>query len=237
MKRIRLYGRNVFFEAVRAGGRIERVMCLKHLAGEISRVYSGPLEIFSKSELYSACGSDNHQGVVFDFLMKEEISIKEYLSSVDSRQQNDIVVILDGILDPRNLGAIARTSLFFGVKGLGLPRRRRTPVTASAVKTSAGALLKMDIIDLSNTARALDLFKEAGYWVVGTDVEKGEELKCSPSFKGGRLVVVIGSEGEGIGRLIRDKCDYLVTIKGNGDVESLNASVAAAIVLWTLTTA
>ncbi|MCA9658258.1 MAG: 23S rRNA (guanosine(2251)-2'-O)-methyltransferase RlmB [Myxococcales bacterium] len=143
-----------------------------------------------------------------------------------------VLVALDGVQDPHNLGAILRSAEFFGAAGAFWPRDRAAGVTPVAVRTSAGATERLPLARVTNLARALELAKDAGYWVIGTVVDDGRSLReiCAQGLPE-RLVVVLGSEEKGIRRLTRERCDFLATIPRSGEIGSLNVSAAGAVCL------
>lgn len=145
--------------------------------------------------------------------------------------QGAVVVALDGVTDPRNVGGIARTAEAAGAEALVLRRRRGATITPAAVRASAGALLHLPVAEVANVARALGRLKDAGFWVVGLDQDAGTAIGEARRPAGG-VVVVLGSEGEGMSRLVRETCDELLSIPMAGSVASLNVSVAAGVALY-----
>jgi len=146
-----------------------------------------------------------------------------------------ILVALDGVQDPHNLGAILRSAEFFGATGAIWPRDRAVSVTPAAIRSSSGATERLPLARVTNLARALDLCKEAGFWVIGTVVDGGRPLReiCADDPPE-RLVLVLGSEEKGLRRLTRERCDFLATIPRRGEIGSLNVSTAAAVALAAL---
>ena len=144
-----------------------------------------------------------------------------------------VVVVLDGVTDPRNLGGIARTAEAAGAEALVVRRRRGATVTSAAVRASAGALLHLPVAEVANVGRALARLKEAGFWAVGLD-EAAETSIGRARPPAGPLALVLGSEGEGLSRLVRERCDELVSIPMAGSVASLNVAVAAGVALYAL---
>lgn len=227
-----LYGRNVLRQAwARHRERLGQILCLTGARQEVQQIAGSFYKVVQAAELNKLCQSEEHQGVAFQFQEYAPLALSAYLAKRRARPGNDRLVLLDGIQDPRNLGAIARSAAFFGLSALGLPRRRTAPVNAAAYKASAGALLSLDLVDVHNMAQVLEELKEQNYWVVGTAVDGGKPPQAA-DFAGRDIALVIGSEGEGMHDLVRKKCDWLVHVPGEGKVESLNASVAAAILIW-----
>ena len=142
-----------------------------------------------------------------------------------------VLVALDGVLDPRNLGAIMRSAEFFGAQGLFYARDRAAPLTATAVRASAGASERLPVACVPNLARALEQCKADGYWIVGTVIEGGRDAATLTTELPDEIVVVLGGEERGLRRLTRERCDFLASIPGSSDLASLNVSCAAAVAL------
>jgi 23S rRNA (guanosine2251-2'-O)-methyltransferase len=169
-----------------------------------------------------------HQGVA------ARVRIAPRLSETDIAARDwaldSIVVVIDGVTDPHNLGALARTAEAAGAEALLTRRHRAAPVGKVAVKASAGALIHLPIAEVANLPRAIGLLKDAGFWVVGLDASGTTSVYDDPPD--GRLALVLGAEGEGLSRLVRESCDDLLAIPLHGRVESLNVSVAAGVALF-----
>ena len=151
------------------------------------------------------------------------------LALAKARGEAPFLVILDGVTDPHNLGAIIRTAECAGAHGVVIPKRRSVGLTAAVGKASAGAVEYMKVARVSNLAGAIDRLKDEGLWIAGADMEGTEMTKADLK---GAIGLVIGSEGDGLSRLIREKCDFLVSIPMSGHIDSLNAAVAAAILMF-----
>ncbi|HOP54794.1 MAG TPA: 23S rRNA (guanosine(2251)-2'-O)-methyltransferase RlmB, partial [Bacillota bacterium] len=167
----------------------------------------------------------NHQGALAEAFDLPKMSLEEVFEL-----ENPFVVVLDHLQDPHNLGAILRTAEAAGVDAVIVPEDRSVSIGPGAVKASAGAIEYVPIITVTNIARTVDQLKKANIWVVGTS-DRADQLYTDVDLKG-RLAVVIGSEGTGISRLVQEKCDFLVKIPMKGKISSLNASVAAGIILY-----
>jgi 23S rRNA (guanosine2251-2'-O)-methyltransferase len=166
-----------------------------------------------------------HQGLVLS------VPAYEY-TELDELKTATVLVALDGVTDPRNLGAIARSAAAFGAGGIVIPSRRSTGVTPGAWKTSAGALARVPVAQVTNLTRALQGLQKAGYTVIGLAANSGKSLQdLDPVILGGNIVIVVGSEGQGLGRLVSETCDWLVGIDMDSKTESLNAAVATSIAL------
>jgi 23S rRNA (guanosine2251-2'-O)-methyltransferase len=177
----------------------------------------------------------NHQGVLALVAPVKYLELEEMLAGIAAdtdvvRQNKPILVLLDQIEDPQNFGAIIRSAVAAGVAGMIVPRHHMAPLTAAAIKASAGTALRMPLARVTNLADTISQLKERGYWVVGAEGEA--ELSVWEMDWDRPLAIVIGSEGAGLRQRVRDSCDYLVRIPIPGDAESLNASVAAGIILF-----
>ncbi len=206
--------------------RGKRYDVLAHAAAECgAKVVDVP-----EHELTRLCGNSEHRGVLFQPASREagkHRDLAEFLAS--DREGPQLVVVLDEITDPHNLGAVLRTCDQFGVDLVVIPQRRSAKETQTVVKTSSGAALYVPVVIVPNIPRALDLLKERGFWVYGADMEGTALPNARFDVKS---VLVMGSEGKGLGRLIREHCDMLVSIPSKGHVDSLNVSVAAGICMY-----
>jgi 23S rRNA (guanosine2251-2'-O)-methyltransferase len=238
-RRQQLYG----LHAVRAvlERRPETILTAKILRGasgklaELERALAGrgiALERVDRSHLDRLAEDGVHQGIVVEVAAAPEFSIGDFEALVLERGRAVRLLVLDGVEDPRNLGACLRTADAAGIDAVVVPRDHSAKLTATAVKTSTGAAETVPVFRAPNLARALAWLKEAGVWVVGADAEAPKSLyqtKLEPP-----VAMVLGGEGRGVRRLTRDLCDELVYIPMAGSVESLNVSVATGIVLFEL---
>ena len=191
-----------------------------------------PIKEVSRSGLDGITGGNIHQGIA---LVVKSFDYTELSQIIKKATKPGLVVAMDGVTDPHNLGAIVRSAAAFGAHGVVIPERRNASMTGSAWKASAGAAARMPIAQVTNLVRSIEEMKKAGYFVVGLDAEGNESL---PDFSLAQenIYVIVGSEGEGLSRLVREKCDLILSIPMSSEVESLNASVATAIVLnWVAT--
>ena len=164
----------------------------------------------------------NHQGIILD--------IEDYnYCYLDKILNSNIIVILDHLEDPHNFGAIIRTCEAAGIKGIIIPKDRSVKVNATVMKTSVGTIENVDICMVSNLVSAIKTLKENGFWIIGTDMEGTDYTKIDYS---GKIALVIGNEGKGLSRLTKENCDFIAKIPMYGKVNSLNASVAAALVIY-----
>lgn len=232
-------GRNAVLEGLRAEIPVEAVYIAARLDAddrtrEILEIVAGRgydlLEV-SKTELDRLTEGSVHQGVAIKvppYLYRE---VDDLLDAAERAGQPPLIVALDGVTDPRNLGAVLRSAGAFGAHGVLVPERRAAGVTASAWKVSAGAAARVPVARATNLVRALGDLKQAGCFVVGLDAD-GTISVGDLAFGGDPLVLVVGSEGKGLSRLVRETCDVVASIPIGSDTESLNAAVAAGISLY-----
>ncbi|GMA24668.1 23S rRNA (guanosine(2251)-2'-O)-methyltransferase RlmB [Luteimicrobium album] len=232
-------GRNAVLEALRARVPVTTLYVASRLEAddrtrEILQIASGRgynlLEV-TKPELDRLTDGSIHQGVAVQVPPYEYADLDDLLDSAARSGTAPLLVALDGVTDPRNLGAVMRSAGAFGGHGVIVPERRAAGVTASAWKTSAGAAARVPVARVTNLARALGELKQAGCFVVGLDGD-GPTAIGDVAFATDPLVVVVGSEGKGLSRLVREACDVVASIPITSEVESLNASVAGGIALY-----
>lgn len=235
-------GRNPVLEALVAGlpvkqayvaegaERDDRLRDILKFAAE----HSLPLLQVTRAELDRATGGLAHQGVAVQLPAFDYADVEDIFDAALELPAQGLVVALDGVTDPRNLGAIIRSAAAFGAQGVIIPARRSASMTAAAWKTSAGAAARIPVAKVTNLNQMLRKASDAGFTVVGLAGEGDVPLNALPGSDG-PILVVVGSEGEGLARLVRENCDTLVTIPIAHAVESLNASVAAAIALYEIT--
>lgn len=232
-------GRNAVVEALRAGVPCEGVWVSHRVEAddrvrEIRRAASErglPLMEVTPAELDRLTGGVSHQGVALSVPPFSYVELSTVLARAERLGEPPLVVALDGVTDPRNLGAVLRSAAAFGAHGVVLPERRAAGVTASAWKVSAGAAARVPVARVTNLVRALGELRDAGCFVVGLDAG-GTSSVADLHLATEPVVVVIGSEGKGLGRLVRGTCDVVAAIPIQGDTESLNAAVAAGIGLY-----
>ncbi|WP_449622218.1 23S rRNA (guanosine(2251)-2'-O)-methyltransferase RlmB [Robertmurraya sp. Marseille-Q9965] len=172
----------------------------------------------------------NHQGVVAQVAAYQYAELDDLFAAAEQKNEAPFFILLDEIEDPHNLGSVMRTADAVGAHGIIIPKRRAVGLTATVAKASTGAIEYIPVVRVNNMAQTIDKLKERGVWIAGTDAKGKEDFR---SFDGTMpLGLVIGSEGKGMGRLIRDKCDFLISLPMKGKVTSLNASVAAALLMY-----
>lgn len=172
----------------------------------------------------------DHQGVVAQIAAYQYAEVDDLLNHAKSKNEDPFLVILDGLEDPHNLGSILRTADACGVHGIIIPKRRSVGLTQTVAKLSTGAIEYVPVARVTNLARTIDELKEKGLWIFGTDMKDSQDYRKMDATL--PLALVIGSEGKGISRLVREKCDFIVHLPMKGHVTSLNASVAAAILMY-----
>ena len=236
MDRIQVEGKNPILEALKSGKTIERLYVLdgmdKRKIGvilDLAKKNRTVIESVSKQRLDNMAKTHSHQGLIGVLPEVSYVNFEEMVDSTLKEDTSPLFVILDEIQDPHNLGAIIRSSECAGVKGIIVPARRSAPLSSVAYKASAGALAHMPISRATNLVEAIKYLKSKNVWVIGTDA-KGET--CYRADLTGPLALVIGSEGKGIRRLVMENCDNVVSIPMNGKISSLNASVAAGVLIF-----
>ena len=230
-------GRNAVTEALRAGTPIDKIFIargetdktLGHIAST-ARAAGVVVVEADRRKLDYMSATKAHQGVIALAAVREYASVEDILSAARERGEAPLLVVCDEISDPHNLGAIIRTAECVGAHGVIIPKRRSAGLTAVVDKTSAGALEHMAVARVPNLAAAIETLKKNGLWIYGTAAEGANELWKTDLT--GPACIVIGSEGTGISRLVREKCDFLVSIPLRGQISSLNASAAAAVLLY-----
>ncbi len=229
-------GRNPVTEALASGRPIESILVAKNNhAGSIVAILSKAKkkgitikEVDSK-KLDFMTSHANHQGIVAIAAIKEYSTVEDILSLAKERDEAPFIVILDEIEDPHNLGAIIRTAECAGAHGVIIKKRHSAGLSYTVGKASAGAVEYVPVARVNNISTVIDDLKEQGIWVYGADMNGTDYTKCD--FSGG-AAIVIGNEGKGISRLVREKCDTIVSLPLKGKINSLNASVAAGIIMY-----
>lgn len=227
-----IYGRNPVLEALRAG-RARRVLVARGVEGwllkELEKL-GAAYTLVPRIELDTLLRTTHHQGIAAEVEDPTYASLEDALRLAASRKEPPLLVALDGVTDPRNYGAMIRSALALGAHGVLSEERRAAPLSPLALKASAGAALKLPVVKVTNLPRTLKALQEEGLWVYGLDV-RGEKAPWELDYAR-PLVLVVGSEGEGMRRLVRETCDELFRIPIREEAESLNASVALGIALY-----
>lgn len=229
-----IVGRNPVIEALKSGKSLNAV----YVSGEggslglicgMARERGIVVKQVSDTKLSAMSGGASHQGVAASGACAEYVSVEDILEISRKKGTKPFIIICDEIEDPHNLGAVIRTAEAAGADGIIIPKRRSAALTETVYKTSAGAASWLPVARVANIAAALDTLKENGVWIYGTDAE-GEDYSGVDMC--GSVGLVIGSEGFGMGRLVREKCDFLLKLPMYGRITSLNASVAAGIFMY-----
>jgi 23S rRNA (guanosine2251-2'-O)-methyltransferase len=237
MKDELIYGINLVLEALR-GRRRAFELFVAGTSGDrrleklllLAKEKEVPVRQREKRDLSRLCGTEHHQGVALRIETFSYADLADILERWRAAGESGLLVVLDGVQDPQNLGALIRSAACAGAHGVIIPKDRAVGVTATVEKTSAGAVETVLVAQVANIAQTLEELKEAGFWIYGAVGESAASL-YDQDFRG-NVVVVIGGEGEGIRPLVRKKCDHLVAIPIRGGVNSLNASVAGGVVLF-----
>lgn len=229
-------GRNPVSEAIRSGRPIDKILIAR---GEKSGAVVGilakakdkqiPVKEVDRTKLDYISGGSTHQGIIAFAAVRDYSTVEEILDYAQSRNEAPFIMVLDEVEDPHNLGAIIRTAECAGVHGVIIPKRRSAGLSYTVGKASAGAVEYMRVARVTNIASLIDELKEKGIWVYGADMNGTDYSKCDFS---GACAIVIGNEGKGISRLVREKCDVIVSLPMKGQINSLNASVAAGILMY-----
>ena len=230
-------GRNAVIEALRVGTAIDKIYLLKgetdktlgHIASK-ARDAGIVVVDADKRKLDNMSRTHSHQGVIALAAVREYVSVESILEAAAAKGEKPLLVVCDEISDPHNLGAILRTAECAGAHGVIIPKRRSAGLTAIVAKTSAGAVSYMPVARVANVAATLKDLKKQGVWIFGT-AAGGNTTLYDADLKG-PCAIVIGSEGDGMTRLVAETCDFLVSIPMQGKISSLNASAAAAILLY-----
>lgn len=226
---MKIYGKNVAIEKLKSTDKIKKIYLSNkfdnHEILSLIEKRNISTTLLDNRELDKMC-KGLHQGIILEVEDIKTYSYDEVIPAI--KKEDALVVILDHIEDPHNFGAIIRTSEAFGVDAIIIPNDRSVQITSTVVKTSVGTIEKMKIIKVVNLNNTIKKLKEDDYWIVGTDMEGTDyttiDYKC-------KIAIVIGNEGKGISRLVSENCDYIAKIPMKGEVNSLNASVAAGIFL------
>ena len=227
-----VYGRNPVTEALRGDRPVEKVLVQNGAGGSVGKIIALAknkglrIQTVSKKELDELTGGASHQGVACLTAEFEYADLDEVLEMCDS---SSILVLLDEIEDPHNLGAVMRTAECVGVKGIVITKHRSCGLTETVAKTSAGAIEHIPCVRVTNMSNAIDRLKSEGFWICAADMDGASMWSCDLK---GKLAIVIGSEGRGVSRLVKEKCDFVASIPMEGKINSLNASNAAAVLLY-----
>ena len=223
-----VYGRNVAVELLKDSKSVKKVILQENFddkkINSLLEKSNLRVEYKRKNEMDNLCNG-SHQGIILDIRDYKYVPLDNII-----KNNSSFVVILDHLEDPHNLGAIIRTSEAAGVDAIIIPKDRQVQVNSTVMKTSAGALTNMDIVSVSNLVQTIDKLKENGFWIVGTALEDSVDYRTIDYS--GKIALIIGNEGKGISRLVRESCDFVANIPMYGEINSLNASVASGIMIY-----
>jgi 23S rRNA (guanosine2251-2'-O)-methyltransferase len=235
-----LYGRQPVRETLRAGRRhvfkvlLARGIRATGIVGDcltLAEQANIPVQAADRQELDRLGGEVNHQGLAAEVSGYPYVDLATLVDAARQAGESPFLLLLDHIQDPQNLGSLLRTAEAAGVHGVVIPERRAVGVTAAAVRASAGAAEHVRVAQVSNLAQAMERLKAEGLWLAGLETLPDVQLYTEANLRG-PLGLVVGSEGQGLARLVREKCDFLVRLPMHGQVQSLNAAVAGAIALY-----
>lgn len=229
-------GRNAVLEAFRSGRCVDKLFILdgcqdgpvRTMARE-ARKKDTIINYVSKERLDQLSETRAHQGVIAQVAAYEYSTVEEILAKAEEKGEPPFLVLLDNVEDPHNLGAIIRTANLAGAHGVIIPKRRSVGLTSTVAKTSAGALNYTPVAKVTNLVRTIEELKEKGIWFVCADMGGESMYRLNLT---GPIGMIVGNEGEGVSRLVREACDFTASIPMKGDIDSLNASVAAGVLAY-----
>jgi 23S rRNA (guanosine2251-2'-O)-methyltransferase len=232
-----IIGRQPVLEALKSRQPIERILILHGTSGshidqakQLARKLAIPVKETDKERFADVAGDTLTQGIIAIIDSYHYSEIEEMITAAQQKNEPPFILVLDEIEDPHNLGALIRSAECAGVHGIIIPLHNAASVNSTVAKTSAGATAHIPIARVTNIAQTLDELKKLGMWIVGTEMES-VKLYYEHDYRGS-LAIVIGNEGKGMRRLVKEKCDFLVKIPMHGKIDSLNASVAGALVMF-----
>ena len=231
-----IYGRNAVLEAFRSGKTIDRLYVQEGVAdGTLQSILrtakktDAVINFVSKDRLNKYAEGDKHQGVVAMAAAYNYADVEDILNAAKEKEEPPFIIVLDDIEDPHNLGAIIRTANQAGAHGVIIPKRHAVGLTATVARTSAGAINYTPVAKVTNISRTIEELKEKGIWFACADMSGELMYNCNLT---GAIGLVIGSEGSGVSRLVKEKCDFVVKIPMFGQIDSLNASVATGVLSY-----
>lgn len=227
-------GRNPVIEALKSGRAADALLVAKgatKVGGIIALAKERGITVkdVSPQKLDFLCGGINHQGVALTAAVHEYVSVERILEIAEERNEPPFILMCDGLTDPHNLGALIRTADACGVHGVIIPERGGVGLTPTVAKASAGAVEYVAVAKVKNLVATIEMLKEKGLWFYCADMGGSDYRKNDYS---GSVCIVVGSEGNGVSRLVREKCDFVVSVPMKGKINSLNASVAGAILMF-----
>lgn len=231
-----VFGRHAVVEALQTPDRVNRVFIQEGTSGrdaakviELAREKGIQVQTVPKTKIEDLVGNAVHQGLVASIAAYEYADLEDVFKKAEEKGEDPFIVILDGVEDPHNLGSILRTADATGVHGIIIPKRRSASLTATVAKASTGAIEHVPVVRVTNLTQTIEQLKARGIWVFGTDMNGTDYRKWNTS---GPLAIVMGNEGKGVSRIVKESVDEMVTIPMVGHVQSLNASVASALMMY-----
>ena len=231
-----VFGRHAVVEALQTPDRVNRVFIQEGTSGrdaakviELAREKGIQVQTVPKTKIEDLVGNAVHQGLVASIAAYEYADLEDVFKKAEEKGEDPFIVILDGVEDPHNLGSILRTADATGVHGIIIPKRRSASLTATVAKASTGAIEHVPVVRVTNLTQTIEQLKARGIWVFGTDMDGTDYRKWNTS---GPLAIVMGNEGKGVSRIVKESVDEMVTIPMVGHVQSLNASVASALMMY-----
>lgn len=231
-----VFGRHAVVEALQTPDRVNRVFIQEGTSGrdaakviELAREKGIQVQTVPKTKIEALVGDAVHQGLVASIAAYEYADFEDVFKKAEEKGEDPFIVILDGVEDPHNLGSILRTADATGVHGIIIPKRRSASLTATVAKASTGAIEHVPVVRVTNLTQTIEQLKARGIWVFGTDMNGTDYRKWNTS---GPLAIVMGNEGKGVSRIVKESVDEMVTIPMVGHVQSLNASVASALMMY-----
>ena len=231
-----VFGRHAVVEALQTPNRVNRVFIQEGTSGrdaakviELAHEKGIQVQTVPKTKIEALVGDAVHQGLVASIAAYEYADLEDVFKKAEEKGEDLFIVILDGVEDPHNLGSILRTADATGVHGIIIPKRRSASLTATVAKASTGAIEHVPVVRVTNLTQTIEQLKARGIWVFGTDMNGTDYRKWNTS---GPLAIVMGNEGKGLSRIVKESVDEMVTIPMVGHVQSLNASVASALMMY-----
>lgn len=231
-----IYGKNPIIEAIESGHEINKLVILEgskdrnlQKVVEMARQKKIMIQFMERKLMDRIADGENHQGVIAYVSPYEYHELEDLLQIARSKNESPFLIICDEITDPHNLGSIIRTANAVGAHGVIIPKRRSAAINQTVVKTSCGAVEYVPVARVTNIAQTIKTLKEEGVWIVGTDMGAPNYYESNLT---GSIAIVVGNEGGGIGRLVKESCDFMISLPMFGQVSSLNASVAASVVMY-----
>jgi 23S rRNA (guanosine2251-2'-O)-methyltransferase len=232
-----IYGRNSVLESLKSNRPVNKLLVAKGAGtGSIREIVALarerklPIQEVERKVIDIAVDNANHQGVLLYLAPKEYVELEEIVEIAKQKEEPPFILVLDEIEDPHNLGALLRTADAAGMHGLVIPKRRAVGLTGAVAKAAAGAVEHVPVARVANISQALEALKKVGCWVVGADMD-GDKYPYQTDLRG-PLVIVVGGEHKGLGRLVKEHCDHIVKLPMMGHVASLNAGVAGSVLMY-----